>query len=299
MSAVDSLSAALQERFSRGDLRSFDRVLVVDQCGSTQDVAKQACEGRPGMLVIAERQTAGRGRLGRAWADTSHLGLPATFVLDPTRHSPELLSLIAGIAACATCEIALNDYETDLGPMSADAVVARDRKAPWLPQESKIEAPVLAFRHHPVALRWPNDVVERTIDQKPGRKLAGVLIERMGNLAFVGIGINVLHARADWSFELAGKATSLRELGSEWSRAHAAVQLVTAFEALLSQHEPSILRFWRNRDALTGRYRTFEHNNQRFTGTIKSIDPLNNIVLQLDDGTTKSLPALTTSLVHE
>jgi biotin-(acetyl-CoA carboxylase) ligase len=151
----------------------------------------------------------------------------------------------------------------------------------------------------PVALRWPNDVVELTIDHLPARKLAGVLIERTDNLALVGIGINVLHARADWPFELAGKAASLCELGSAWSRAHTAVQLVTSLDALLSQHPSSILQFWKDRDALTGRYRTFEHNNQRFAGTIKSIDPTNHILLQLDDGTTISLPALSTSLVHE
>jgi BirA family biotin operon repressor/biotin-[acetyl-CoA-carboxylase] ligase len=50
--------------------RRFGRPLVVvDECGSTNDVVKGMAEsGAPnGLVVIAETQTAGRGRLGRAW----------------------------------------------------------------------------------------------------------------------------------------------------------------------------------------------------------------------------------------
>lgn len=296
MTADASLSSSLQERFARRDLQFFDRVLVVDQCESTQDIAKQACQGKPGMLVVAERQTAGRGRLGRAWADTSHLGVPATFVLDATVISPEHLSLIAGIAACATCEFALDYNAADLDCLSDYPTVPLDF-AVRSQSKSFFRSDVLIDQ--PVAIRWPNDVVELTDSLTPGRKIAGVLIERVDGLVLVGIGVNVLHARSDWSAELATKATSLRSLGSVWSRADVAVQLVTSLNALLSKRPSIIAKLWNNRDVLVGLRQTFEHNNQRFTGTIKSIDPTNHILLQLDDGTTKSLPALTTSLVHD
>lgn len=299
MTAGVPLSLALQERFSRRDLRFFDRVLVVDRCGSTQDVAKQACEGKPGVLVVAERQTAGRGRLGRAWADTTHLGVAATFVLDAGAFAPEHVSLIAGLGACVTCEIALDYNALDMDPWGPRPVVPLDRGVPWVSNPKRDRSALKTAMDRPVALRWPNDVVELTIDHLRSRKIAGVLIERVDNLLLVGVGINVLHARADWPLELAGKAVSLRELGTEWSRGQVAVQLVTALDALLAQHPSCGLAFWRSRDALTGRYRTFEHNNRRFAGTVESIDPAHHIVLRLDDGSTISLPALTTSLVHQ
>jgi BirA family biotin operon repressor/biotin-[acetyl-CoA-carboxylase] ligase len=63
---------------------------------STQEVA----EGLPiGSVVVADRQTAGRGRLGRRWQSPAGGGLAASFVVAPNR----LASLAAGVAAAEAC----------------------------------------------------------------------------------------------------------------------------------------------------------------------------------------------------
>src|SRR3981081_3629945 len=63
---------------------------------STQDVAR----GLPiGSVVVAEHQTAGRGRLDRRWESRPGTALLVSFVLRPN----PLLSLAAGVAAAEAC----------------------------------------------------------------------------------------------------------------------------------------------------------------------------------------------------
>jgi BirA family biotin operon repressor/biotin-[acetyl-CoA-carboxylase] ligase len=76
--------------------RFFDRVEVLREAGSTQDEAHRLASGRPGLVVLAERQGAGRGRLGRVWDQRGELGLAMTAVLDAT--PVETLSLAVGLA---------------------------------------------------------------------------------------------------------------------------------------------------------------------------------------------------------
>lgn len=135
-------------------------VEVVGTVGSTQDVARaRAASGAPGgTLVVAERQTSGRGRLGRGWDDDARPGasLAATLLLDLVDGAP-LVPHALGLAVL-------------------DAV------APWLGDRA--------------ALKWPNDVVVR-IDGRP-RKVAGLLVERVDDagpvgrtVLLAGLGVNV------------------------------------------------------------------------------------------------------------
>src|SRR5438874_738424 len=80
-------------------------------------------------------------------------------------------------------------------------------------------------------LGWPNDVVQRELGGTPGRKLAGVLIEKEVALALVGMGINVMQQRADWPEELSRRVTSLHELGARCDRAAVAQRLLEELEA--------------------------------------------------------------------
>jgi BirA family biotin operon repressor/biotin-[acetyl-CoA-carboxylase] ligase len=75
---------------------ALSRAVVLRETGSTQDHARGL---PPGAVVIAWRQTSGRGRLGRAWADTAADGLAISVNLPPS-HPGQL----AGCAAVAACE---------------------------------------------------------------------------------------------------------------------------------------------------------------------------------------------------
>jgi BirA family biotin operon repressor/biotin-[acetyl-CoA-carboxylase] ligase len=113
---------------------------------------------------IAERQTAGRGRLGRTWEATP--GASLTFSLAwPFAAGTDLsgLSLAVGSAVAETMD-----------PRPGESLR--------------------------IGLKWPNDLCLVGPCQ-PGRKLAGVLIETVprgaGRVAVIGIGINLLEQRVD------------------------------------------------------------------------------------------------------
>jgi BirA family biotin operon repressor/biotin-[acetyl-CoA-carboxylase] ligase len=92
------------------------------EIGSTLDVAHEiaSCGALAGSLVIADAQTAGRGRMGRSWRSEPHAGLWLTLVERPANASGlDVLSLRIGLAL----------------------------------------APALdAFARTPVRLKWPNDL---------------------------------------------------------------------------------------------------------------------------------------------
>jgi BirA family biotin operon repressor/biotin-[acetyl-CoA-carboxylase] ligase len=78
-------------------------LVVVAETGSTNaDVASAARGGAAeGLVVVAERQTAGRGRLGRVWESPARAGIAASVLLRPDGIDPARygwLPLLAGVA---------------------------------------------------------------------------------------------------------------------------------------------------------------------------------------------------------
>lgn len=253
---------ALRESLDRFGVSVVDRVDVVPETTSTQDAAFAAAAGRPGLVLLAERQSAGRGRLGRRWVHSADLGLAATFVLDGSRYTAERLSLAAGLAAAR----------------------ALDGRVPSF---------------YEFGLRWPNDVVEPTPHPGGGRKVAGVLIEVRERLALVGIGINIEQRSDDFPAEVRGRSVSLRQLGSGATRIEVAQWLVRELQWTLDQGVDALADAWMRRDVLTGSRQSFMHAGQVIAGVVDSIDPRHEIVVRTGPGRVVRLPALTTSLVRE
>jgi BirA family transcriptional regulator, biotin operon repressor / biotin---[acetyl-CoA-carboxylase] ligase len=139
------------------------RIELLDEIDSTNDEAqRRAAAGERGPMWIAtRRQTAGKGRAGRAWSEASTGNVAATLLFEPGCAPARLaeLSLVAGVATHAAITAAL--------PTAAG---------------SRVE------------LKWPNDVLIA------GAKTSGILIET-GNytgatVSLIGIGINVASAPA-------------------------------------------------------------------------------------------------------
>ena len=76
---MDRLAAGMEP------LSMHREVQILDQCDSTNRVARQLLQSgsRPGLLVAAESQSAGRGRQGRAWQSDSGANLLFSLVLAP------------------------------------------------------------------------------------------------------------------------------------------------------------------------------------------------------------------------
>jgi BirA family biotin operon repressor/biotin-[acetyl-CoA-carboxylase] ligase len=177
--------------------------------GSTNDVAlEMGHAGAPhGTLLLAEQQTAGRGRVGRAWHSEKSSGIYMTVLLRPaiTPVQAPLVTLVAGLAA-------------------RDAVADQTGAAP--------------------DIRWPNDLLLG--GKKLGGILTEMHAEPdRVHFLVVGIGINVNHERLP--AELAPIATSLRiETGRAHSREELLVRVLRRLDALydlfLSQGAEPILR---------------------------------------------------------
>ena len=81
------------------------RLLALECAESTNAVAAEAARRgeAEGLVVVAERQTAGRGRRGRSFFSPGGTGLYMSILLRP-RFSPERAVLLTAAAACAACE---------------------------------------------------------------------------------------------------------------------------------------------------------------------------------------------------
>lgn len=241
-------------------------VRVVTETDSTQDAAWATSGGQPGFLVVAGRQTAGRGRLGRAWADTGVQGLAMTLTL----RAGVVSSVQAGVAVCRAVNALLPEDDAGVGR---------------------------------AGLRWPNDVVEREGGSGGrsggGRKIAGVLIEVREGVAMVGIGVNVLQEEADFPSDLAGRAVSIAQLGSRCGRLDVACQILTQLDAVFSEDAQAIVQEAMALDTLVGTHQRFVHDGREYSGRVVALGPDDTIDLALDEGRVVELPAATTSLVHE
>jgi BirA family transcriptional regulator, biotin operon repressor / biotin---[acetyl-CoA-carboxylase] ligase len=135
----------------------------VPSTGSTNDDLVAA--GAPaGHVLVADEQTAGRGRRGRTWVAPPGTSLLLSVALRPAlpARSLALVPLVAGLAVLEGCRAAL----ADAGAGDAGGVSGRSPE---------------------LALKWPNDLL---VD---GVKGAGVLVEASGEAVVVGIGVDV-----DW-----------------------------------------------------------------------------------------------------
>jgi BirA family biotin operon repressor/biotin-[acetyl-CoA-carboxylase] ligase len=151
------------------------RIVVLETTGSTNDDARRLAIGgaQEGTVVVAERQSAGRGRLGRNWDSPERVGLYLSVLLRPADAIDRIgrYPIAAAVAACAACR-----------------EFAGDR----------------------VVLKWPNDVVA---DQgKLAGVLAEMRRGTSGTDLVLGIGVNVNQVAEDFETALRGTATSLRIL---------------------------------------------------------------------------------------
>jgi len=226
--------------------RHLDLVQVLRETASTQDHAR-ASSAPIGAAIVVFRQTAGRGRLGRAWADTAHEGVAVTFVLGD--HAPESLAMRSAVAT---------------------ATAAR------------------AFAGDAPGIKWPNDVVA------DGRKLAGVLVERTGGAALVGIGINALQ-RA-FPPPLDATAASIAMLAGPPDRLAVVAELVRSVAAAMAMDGPSVTGTYRSLDRLAGRPCAFLTPGGRVEGIVEEVDPAQGIRVRTPAGP-QFLPAQTTSVV--
>jgi len=228
------------------------RIHHLDETDSTNRVAADlAQEGAAhGTAVVAEAQTAGRGRLGRSFYSPPYSNLYTSIVLRPnldTSSAPTLL-LAAGIGVAETVSCILGE--------GADPEI-----------------------------KWPNDVLLGGL-KTSGILMEIEAEENRVSHAILGIGVNLNVDRNEFPDEFRERATSLRShSGLSVNRADFTRQLFENLEDVLDEHERGGLEVLRPRfDAhfrMLGRKITVaEVNGRTIEGIAAGIAP--NGALQLD-----------------
>jgi len=165
------IQRGLTTGFVGRDIHHFESI------DSTNRVALSLAEegAAEGTSVVAEAQTAGRGRLGRSWFSPARVNLYASVILRPSLPMAQAAQVVlVGAVAAARAIASLYDGPPDTPPR----------------------------------IKWPNDILIG------GRKVSGTLVETasQGELLrhlVLGIGINVNLAEKDLPEDIRGIATSL------------------------------------------------------------------------------------------
>jgi BirA family biotin operon repressor/biotin-[acetyl-CoA-carboxylase] ligase len=235
------------------------RIHYFNEVASTQRVAAEmADEGAAhGTVVIAELQTAGRGRMGRNWHSPPSVNLYMTIILRPTMPLAEVprLCLVAGVAVAEALETV----------------------APQL-----------------VALKWPNDVWLR--GRKAAGIIAEAVTDTAQGLKCVllGIGLNVNLALSDVPPELRDKATSVRiATGHVCDRIELASTLCNRLHTRYMEVEAAgfetVRPAWERYSALTGKRVTVTDGDARIAGVVRGIDNEGALMLDTDTGVARIL----------
>ncbi len=261
---IDAIRRSLATR------RVGSQLMLIDETSSTNDFVwhRPAEQCRDGLVVFAEFQTQGRGRLGHEWLMPRGAGILCSLLVIPNglyaTPPGERISLISAVA-------------------TAEAIATSKRL------DARIE--------------WPNDILigERKVAGilvESRRLTTGVY----GYV--VGVGINCLQHRGHFPAALSDRATSLEiESTSAICREDVAIALLTCFDAWLTDPErwtdEAIRGAFAHFAVPFGRRIRLRHEGELFIGRVVDVDPTSAITLILDDGQRRVFPAAGSTVVRD
>lgn len=227
--------------------------IYFDEINSTNTYAKQvALDKQEGTIILAEKQTQGKGRLGRAWSSGKGLGIYMTVILKP-QILPADTVIITQVAAAAIVQAIKKTLQCD------------------------------------AKIKWPNDII---INNKKVCGILTELSGEIENLNYIviGIGINVNQVEEDFEKGLEDKATSIRAcLGKKVSRKklfHAAIEsLNNMYKEFITQKSvDSVMNICREYSATIGKEVRVVYNNKNIEGKAIDITENGSLLVQDKDG---------------
>lgn len=231
----DSILSCMPEAY---DLILFD---VID---STNTYCRaHASELQHGCLVVANHQTAGRGRRGHTFFSPADTGLYLTLVLKPQEAVQNLL-MVTVAAAVAACQAVRETSDT-------------------LPE-----------------IKWVNDLYigKRKIAGILTEAIADLETQQVDTL-LIGIGFNT--KKTELPDDIKGIAGAINDSSLSRNRLAAAVwkNLLYWTEHL---SDPALIEKYREYSLLIGHEITYEKNGKAYTGTVLSINDAGNLVIASD-----------------
>lgn len=231
------------------------RMVYHQSLPSTQDVARAEAEaGAPeGTVILAEEQTAGRGRLGRAWVSPPGSNLYLTLIMRPSVECLRSLGMVAPLAVVEAVE-----EVTGVSPR----------------------------------IKWPNDVLVGR-RKLCGVLIDTGLVGSGVMYALVGIGLNVNLDVGSLPEIAQVATSLRCELGREVPREEVLAALLNRFEGLYRAwpEGPQVFEAWRSRLETLGQRVRVAFGNQREEGVAEDVDREGCLLLRRDDGSLIRLAA--------
>lgn len=225
--------------------------LCFESLGSSNDYGKALAKEQSvhGTLIVADTQTAGKGRRGRVWQSPKGSSISMSLCLEPKLRT---------------------DCVSGLTLVTAVAVAEAVRSVTGC--ETKI--------------KWPNDVVLN--GKKICGILTEMIFKESGYAVIIGIGMNVNIDSFPEELKNTATSLKL-ETGKEISREALIAQVMNCFEPLFEQYEQTsdltLLRAqYESMLANKGREVRVLDPKEPFTGVAKGITASGNLVVVCEDG---------------
>lgn len=204
-------------------------------------------------VIVADRQTAGRGRMGRSFLSPPGSGLYLSVLFRPT-IAPELIAQITPFAAVAAAEV------------------------------------IERLSGMPVGIKWVNDL--QMNGKKICGILTEAQFGASGQPDFVVLGIGINVGQREWPPELCELAGSIEELcGTCLSRNLLAAELLTALTPLFHGTLPTFLPEYRARSVLLEKPVTVWQGDGHYDGVATAIEDDGALVVTLPGGAQRILHA--------
>jgi BirA family biotin operon repressor/biotin-[acetyl-CoA-carboxylase] ligase len=228
----------------------------LDEVDSTNSYSKKiAVESPDGTVVMADVQTKGKGRLGRAWESKDKKGLWMSVILKPKIpiSGVFILSHLAGVAVCKT----------------------------------------LLEEGYNANIKWPNDVLINgkkvcgILCELDGEA------ERV-NYVVVGIGLNLKQEIEDFPMEIREKATSLLIEDNEKIRPREILKKILLnleylYNTLINDGPKEIIKYAKENSATIGKDVQIIYNNDTIIGKAIDINHNGGLVIETKDGQTMEI----------
>ena len=228
-------------------------ICVFEETTSTNDIIEKcAADGvQEGIVVFAEAQTRGRGRLGRRWLSPARKGLWFSILLRPKLRPQESTQVMIAAATAVRRAIAA---QTGLAPQ----------------------------------IKWPNDLL---LENKKVSGILTELYAELDRVKYIilGIGVDVNLQPHDFPAELKGLATSLlAELGKPVPRPELAARVLSEldhdYHRICSGQFPAVADEWESHCITLGREVVIRTGERLLRGRAESLGEEGALLLRTEHG---------------